>query len=151
MKKAHLAQIKEFQRYRNTALAGISRDPKKFGYQLAQLLIEQGYSLRPIHPEAEEILGLKCFKSVANLPSDTDSIIIVTPKEATEQYLSDALSSGIRQIWIQQFSETPESINIAEKSEANVVLGRCLFMYTSPKGVHQFHERIARLFRVKAR
>ncbi len=151
MKKAQLSQIKEFQRYRNTALAGISRDPKKFGYQLAQLLTEQGYSLRPIHPEADEILGLKCYKSVADLPADTDSMVIATPKEASAQYLKDSITAGIRQIWIQQFSETPDCIDVAEKSEANVVLGRCLFMYTNPHGVHKFHERIAKLFRVKAR
>ncbi len=150
MKKARLAQIKEFQRYRNTAIAGISRDAKKFGYQLAQMLIEQGYHLRPVHPEADEILGLKCYRSVNELPADTDSIIIVTPKEATNQCLNDAIAAGIRQIWIQQFSESPESIETASKTEANIVIGRCLFLYSNPKGVHRFHARIARLFGVKA-
>lgn len=151
MKKAPLARIKEFQRYRNTAFAGISRDPKKFGYQLAQLLAEHGYNLRPIHPEADEILGIRCFRSVAELPPDTDSMVIVTPKEISATYLKEALDAGIRQIWIQQFSESTEAVAMAEKSEANVILGRCLFMYTSPKGIHRFHERIARLFGVKAK
>ncbi|MBK9291075.1 MAG: CoA-binding protein [Bacteroidetes bacterium] len=151
MKKANLAQIKEFQRYRNTAIVGISRDPKKFGYQLAEMLLAQGYHLRPIHPDAEEILGLKCFRSVSELPPDTDSMIIVTPKEATATYLSEALAAGIRQIWIQQFSDSPESVGIAAQSEANVIFGRCLFMYSNPKGIHRFHARLAKLFGVKAR
>ncbi|HMM11561.1 MAG TPA: CoA-binding protein [Bacteroidales bacterium] len=150
MKKARLAQIEEFRRYRNTAIVGISRNPKKFGFQLAQLLIGQDYNLRPIHPEATEILGLKCIKSVSELPPDTDSIIIVTPKELTNQYLNDALDAGIRQVWIQQFSETPESLATAAQSEANVVIGRCLIMYSNPHGIHRMHARIAKLFGVSA-
>lgn len=150
MKKARFSQIREFQRYRNTAVAGISRNPDKFGYRLAKLLSEKGYSLRPIHPYAEKILDIPCFKSVSELPADTDSLVIVTHKEATAQYLKEALAAGIRQIWIQQFSETPECIEIASTSEANVLIGRCLFMYTNPKGIHRFHARIARLFGVSA-
>jgi predicted CoA-binding protein len=146
MKKARLAQIKEFQRYQKIGIVGISRDPKKFGYQLAQLLIEQGYDLRPIHPKAEEILGIKCFRSVAELPPDTDAMVIATHKGDTNSYLVAAIEAGIRQVWIQQFSESPESIATAATSEANVVMGRCLFMYHNPKGIHRFHAQIAKLF-----
>ena len=50
--------IKEFLNKRNIfAVVGASRNPKKYGYQVYKDLKEAGYTVYPVNPNADEILG----------------------------------------------------------------------------------------------
>ena len=53
-------------RPRSVAVVGASRTPGKVGYILTKNMIESGYGgeIYPINPNAEEILGYKCYPSV---------------------------------------------------------------------------------------
>lgn len=148
--KANREQINQFLATETIALAGVSRDPKKFGNQVFQHLLTHNYALLPIHPEAAEINGINCLKSISEVPETTKAIWIALQKPEVPKALKEALDKGIKNIWIQQFSESPEVIEMAKVSDANIVLGRCIFMYTQPEGFHKFHETITKIFRVYA-
>jgi hypothetical protein len=47
---------------------------------------------------------------------------------------------------VQQQSETEQTLISAKRNDVNIVLGRCLFMYSNPKGFHKFHQRLSRIF-----
>jgi predicted CoA-binding protein len=101
----------------------------------------------PIHPEAEMIHNTKCFKSVAELPSDIDSLLIMTPKSATDDIMKEAFKKGIRNIWVQQMSETQETLKIAEREKKEIITGKCIYMFTQPvSGLHKFHRSISKIF-----
>ena len=53
--------------HRNVAVVGLSRDPKKDGYGVADYLKSKGYKIIPINPFADEILGERCYKSLLDL------------------------------------------------------------------------------------
>jgi uncharacterized protein len=148
--KANLKQIQEFLSHKRLAFIGASRDPKKFGSQVFRQLSKLDYELLPIHRDANLIEGIACYRNISDLPPSVKGICLLTPKDQTDKLLRQALDAGIGQIWIQQFCEGPETFEIARESKANVVTGRCLFMYTNPEGFHKFHERMAKLFRVYA-
>lgn len=148
--KANIQQINQFLSVKTIALLGVSRDPKKFGHQVFQHLSSQGYKLQPIHAEVAELNGVSTLKSISEIPETTDAIWIALPKQAVVPALQEALEKGIKNIWIQQFSESQEAIEMAKNSQANIVLGRCIFMYTQPEGVHKFHEKITKIFRLYA-
>lgn len=148
--KANLKQIQEFLAHKHLAFVGASRNPKKFSTQVFNQLLKLDYTLIPVHPQAESIEGISCVHSIDELPDSIEAICLVTPKGQTDALLKQALDRGIKQIWIQQFSEGPETEELIRQSDANVVAGRCLFMYTRPEGFHKFHERMAKLFHVYA-
>lgn len=149
--KANQKQIKEFLSHRHIGLVGASRDTKKFGNQVLTQLGSQGYVVYPVHREADQINGIRCYRTVDELPAEVQSVCLVTPKTNTDAVVQQILSKGIRQLWIQQMSEGPESKRIASESDANIVMGRCIFMYTNPSGVHKFHWRLNKLFGTIAR
>lgn len=149
--KSGLAQIQSFLSNKTIAIVGASRNPKKFGYQVTEHLVKHGYHVVPIHREASEILGLPCVRSIGDLPASVSAICIVVPKHQTDDLLRSALDKGIREVWIQQMSDGPETAAIAAISDANIVRGRCIFMYSEPEGVHKFHERMNKLFLTYAR
>src|SRR4030042_5621368 len=68
---------------RSVAVIGVPRAARP-GQLFLQALLRPGYHGRiyPVTPNAQEILGLKCYPSVASLPETPDLAIIVAPTAA---------------------------------------------------------------------
>jgi acetyltransferase len=76
------------------AVIGASRHPDKVGYAVLANLINSGFKgpIVPVNLDANEILGLKCYKSLDEYKGPIDlSIIMVGAK-----YVKDALLSSIK-------------------------------------------------------
>src|ERR1035437_1757719 len=76
------------------AVIGASRNPGKVGYAVLANLINNGFKgpIVPVNLDADEILGLKCYKSLGEYKDPIDlSIIMVGGK-----YVKDALQSSIK-------------------------------------------------------
>lgn len=139
--------IQKFLEPRKFAIAGASRNLKKFGGSIFKELKDNGFELYPINPNADEIQGVKCYKSVEDLPSDVDHLFIVTPKYETEIVARAAIKKGIQMIWIQQNSETPEAVKTIEEAGIPLIYKKCIMMFASPvKSVHRFHRFLTKTF-----
>ena len=142
-----LQEINDFLAPKRMAIAGASRKPGKFGAVVFKELRQKGFELFPVHPVAEEIQGTACYKSVAELPDSVDLLYIVTPKSATFPVVQDAVNRGFRKIWIQQSSETAESLELALKHQIPVISGRCILMFADPvNSVHRVHRWFSKVF-----
>src|SRR5690606_3910602 len=101
----------------------------------------------PINPNAEEIQGIKCYKSVDELPADVEHLLILTSKEETNSVVQTAITKGIKMIWIQQKSETTEALKIIKEAEIQLIYNKCIMMFAAPvKGVHGFHRFLSKTF-----
>ena len=139
--------IEAFLEPRKMTIAGVSRDPKKFGNSAFRELKEKGYELYPIHPAASEINGTQCIASVDSLSPDIKNLLILTAKRNTFGIVKEAVDKGISNIWIQQMSETPEAVDYAKSKGVNLVTGQCILMWTDPvKGFHKFHKNVKKIF-----
>lgn len=142
-----LNEINDFLEPQKIAIAGVSRNPKKFGAVVFKELSGKGYQLFPINPNAEEINGAKCYSSVAELPGDVHHLLVVTPKKQTEAVVRQAIEKGIKRIWIQQGSDTPEAVEMARKAGIPLVYKKCILMFADPvSGVHGFHRFLSKMF-----
>lgn len=141
-----LNQINEFIESQPVAMVGVSRKPGKFGYNAFKELKEKGMKIIPVNPEAEEILGEKVFPGVMALPPEVKSIIVVTRKDQTAEVVREAREKGIKQVWIQQMSETAEAIDALRDSDINLVTGQCILMYYRPHSIHKFHRTLKKIF-----
>jgi predicted CoA-binding protein len=142
-----LASIKEFLEPKKLAIAGVSRNSKKFGRMVYEHLRTAGYEVYPVNPHAEDFDGHPSYRSISELPDRLDRVLILTPAEETARSVQESLDKGIRYIWIQQQSDTPEALELARNQEVNLIYKKCIFMYAEPvKGVHAFHRFLARLF-----
>jgi len=132
-----------FLNEKKLAIAGVSRNSRKFGNVVFRTLKEKGYSITPINPNGGTIDGSVCTDSIANLGSDIENLLIVTHKRDTKKVLEEAISKGIKNIWIQNGCETKEAIKIAQENNINLVSKACFMMYANPKGFHKFHQTIS--------
>ena len=145
--KTSKASIKTFLESRKLAIAGVSRDQKKFGYTVLTKLKEIGFDLYLIHPDTDTLFGEPCYRNISDLPGDIDGLLIMTPKTETLGVVEDAVKKGIPNLWIQQMSETPESIEYAVSNKINLVAGQCILMFAEPvEGFHKFHRNLKKWF-----
>jgi predicted CoA-binding protein len=128
------------------AVAGVSRDPKKFGHVMFKELRKKSMDVVPVNPNAETIDGAKCFKSVSELPSDIRGLILMTPKEETLSVAREAIAHGIKDLWIQQGAETKSTIAELEKEDINLIDRQCIMMFWKPNSIHSFHRFLKKIF-----
>ncbi len=123
------------------ALAGASRDPKKFGNAAYRELKAHGYRVLAINPNAQTIEGDPCYPSLKALPEKVGGLVLTTQPAVSEQLVHEAAELGIRNIWLQQGSESPAAIQFCEEQGMSVVQGECILMYQrhSPF-VHNLHK-----------
>ena len=144
---SNIDQIRTFLEPKKMAMAGVSRNRKKFGYSVFKELRAKGFEIFPINPRADEIDGVKCFASVGELPADVKHLHIITPKTQSEELVRQAHEKGIQDIWIQQSSETPEALEFAKNKNINLIHKRCIMMYADPvEGFHKVHRFLNKMF-----
>ncbi len=82
----------------SVAVVGASVKEASLGRQMLLELKRGGYegAIYPVNPGYEEILGLRCYPSVAELPEAPDLAILGVANARVEQALADAVAAGAR-------------------------------------------------------
>lgn len=87
-----------FLKPQSVAVIGATGKTGKGSFNIAQHLLEMGFKgqIYPVNPRIDSLLGLKVYQSVSELPLGIDLAIVMVPREAVAQVLSDAGDRGIR-------------------------------------------------------
>ncbi|SIT41162.1 CoA-binding domain protein [Paraburkholderia piptadeniae] len=80
------------------AVVGASRDETKRGFRSIQKLLEDGFpgAIYPINPKEPEILGLKCYASVEEIPQAFDLALVCTPAKALAKVIEQCGKKGAK-------------------------------------------------------
>ncbi len=134
--------VDQFLSLKHLVLAGVSRSGKKFGNMILKTLKAKGYEITVVHPEATQIDGAECYSSISDLPKRTWGLVTVVAPVHTEKLVRDAASAGIKNVWMQQGSESPDAVAFCRDNGINEVHGECILMFAQPTGFHKFHRWI---------
>lgn len=85
---------------RSVAVIGASRSPGKGGNIILRNLQKAGFkgAIHPINPTVKEILGLRSYARVCDVPTPVDLAMIVIPKTAVPEALQDCEAKGVSNI-----------------------------------------------------
>lgn len=121
--------IKEFLEKSNVfAVVGASRDPSKYGHKIYRDLRTAGYKVYPVNPNANEILGDKCYPSIESLPELPQVVDLVVPPKVTNQIVKVCKKLGIKKVWMQPGSESETALNFCKENSIEVVYGVCVMV-----------------------
>ena len=83
---------------KSVAVIGASTQPGKIGYTVVENLIKSGYKgkIYPINPGADEILGLKAYPSVLDVPGDIDAAAVTVPAKFVAQVTEECGRKGVK-------------------------------------------------------
>ena len=121
--------IEDFLKKSNVfAVVGASRDPRKYGHQIYRDLRTAGYTVYAVNPNADEILGDKCYPSVESLPEVPQVVDLVVPPKVTNQIVKTCKKLGIRKVWMQPGSESETALEFCKENSIEVVYGVCVMV-----------------------
>lgn len=121
----------------SVAVIGASTNVDKIGHKILKNIIKAGFrgKIYPINPRAEEILGLKSYPSVLNVPYDIDLGIIVVPapvvlsviKECVQKSVKGAviISSGFRDVGPEGAALERQILEIAKQGGLRIIGPNC--------------------------
>jgi len=123
---------------KSIAVIGASSTPGKVGYNVLKNIIESKYSgkLYPINPKANEILGIKAYKSVADVSEEIDIAIIVIPAKFVNEIAEECgkkgikglvvITAGFKEIGGEGITRELELIKVAKKYGMRIIGPNCL-------------------------
>ncbi|MGD8455206.1 MAG: acetate--CoA ligase family protein [Anaerolineales bacterium] len=148
------ASLREIFESRYVAVVGASKDPSKAGHQVVRTLLAVGYlgEVYPVNPNEKEILGLTCYKSIAEIEEPLDLIVICLPGKTVIRVMEEAeqrgdvkgvvvLSAGFAETAIPENVETQQQlVEIARRAGIRVFGPNCIgIMNPDLKLVTGFH------------
>ena len=121
--------IEEFLERKNVfAIVGASRDNRKYGHQVYKDLKDAGYTVYPVNPNADKILGDKCYPSLESLPETPQVVDLVVPPKATNQVVKVCKKLGIEKVWMQPGSESEKALNFCKENNIKTIHGVCVMV-----------------------
>jgi acetyltransferase len=83
---------------KSIAIVGASRDPHSIGFSVVKNLIDSKYGgkIFPVNPKADEILDLKCYHSVLEIPDEIDLAVITVPAAITPNVVEECGKKGVK-------------------------------------------------------
>ncbi|MGD2010950.1 MAG: acetate--CoA ligase family protein [Desulfobacterales bacterium] len=106
-------------RPKKVAVIGASSKELSIGNRVIKNLIDFGFKgeIYPINPKADEIRGIKAFKSITDCPDNIDVVHMVIPAKFVPQAVEDCGKKGVKNIIINSggFSETGAEGEAIEK------------------------------------
>jgi acetyltransferase len=139
-KKGILEELDPFFHARSMALIGASGKEGKIGKMFMDRFLETGFrTLYPVNPGADEILGVKAYPSVVDIPGPVDLAFVVTPPNAVLEAIKDCVAKGVKGIIINSagFGEGGEDgkelerkmTRIAQESGVRIIGPNCIGIY----------------------
>jgi predicted CoA-binding protein len=107
------------------AVVGLSPKPQRPSHQVACYLMEAGYTIIPVNPGQDSILGLPCYPDLRAIPTQVDMVDIFRRPEAVLPIVEDAIAIGAKFIWMQEGIVNEQAAAKAEAAGLLVVMDRC--------------------------
>lgn len=114
------------KRYKTVAVVGLSSDPARPSFQVAQYLQQHGYRIIPVNPACQEILGEKCYPSLQDIPFPVEVVDVFRRVEAVPAIVAEAIAIGARVVWLQLGLISEEAARQARSAGLEVVMDRCM-------------------------
>jgi acyl-CoA synthetase (NDP forming) len=134
---------------KSIAVVGASTDPFKWGNMLLSAIQKSGFKgeIYPVNPRAEEILGLKCYANVRDVPGEIDSALVVVPARFVPGVFEDMAAKGIKGAVIitSGFSETGEEGARAIQQIRETAAGKLRFIGPNCMGVTSSPSKLSAL------
>jgi predicted CoA-binding protein len=121
-------RLKILRGARTVAVVGASANPARpANFVLTYLLSSSAdYEVWPVTPRDPEILGLKTYASLAELPGPPDIVDVFRRTDQLPQVAREAVAAGAKTLWMQLGLHSDEAVEIAHAAGLNVVSNRCL-------------------------
>ena len=112
---------------RTWAVVGCSPDPRRDSHRIAHLLQSRGFRVIPVNPNVDEVLGERCYATLADIPESEDIEVVDIFRRADRAgvHVDEAIAIGARAVWMQLGVIDEAAAERALDAGLAVVMNRC--------------------------
>jgi predicted CoA-binding protein len=123
---AHPGAIRTLlQDARTIAIVGLSAKPDRPSNEVAHRLQRAGYTIIPVNPAYQEVMGLKCYPDLHAVPEKIDIVDLFRKPAEVMPVVDEAIAVGAGCVWFQLGVIAPEAARKAAEAGLKVVVDRC--------------------------
>jgi predicted CoA-binding protein len=113
---------------RTIAVVGISSNPERPSYRVAEYMQRQGYRIVPVNPRATVVLGERCYARLEDVPDKIDCVDVFRRPEFVPAIAESAIAIGARALWLQLDIVDDAALARARAAGLVAVQDRCLLI-----------------------
>jgi len=114
--------------YPTITVVGASRDESKAACYVPAHMQQHGWRIIPVNPYADELLGEKVFRTLADVPAVPEFVNVFRPGDRTPDVARQAVAAGATALWLQLHIVSAEAREIATRAGLQYVEDRCLII-----------------------
>jgi hypothetical protein len=113
-------------RIHTIAVVGLSPQPARPSYRVAQAMQRYGFRIVPVRPLVDSVLGEKAYATLADIPFKVDLVNVFRAAEHVPAIVEQCLALHLPSIWIQEGIVHDDAAQHAQTSGMTVVMDRCI-------------------------
>lgn len=114
-----------FRETKTIAVVGLSPNAMRDSHRVARYLKAQAYRIIPVNPNADEVLGERCYPTLAGVPEPVDLVDIFRRSEDVPPIVDEAIAKGARAVWMQLGIVNQDAAEKASRAGLDVVMDKC--------------------------
>lgn len=115
------------QSVKTIAVVGLSPQPARPSFRVAQGLQSRGYQIIPVRPLVDEVLGQRAYADLATLPQRPDLVEVFRASEFVAEIVESCIALGIKNLWLQDGVIDEAAALRAQAAGITVVMNRCMW------------------------
>jgi predicted CoA-binding protein len=121
-------KIKEIlEKNKVVAIVGLSDKSERYSNKVGKFLKARGYTIIPVNPKYDTVLGEKSYPSLKDIPEDVDVVDIFRKPEAVDEIVDEAIKKGVKVVWMQEGVINYKAAQKAKDAQLTVVMDRCMY------------------------
>jgi predicted CoA-binding protein len=112
--------------YDTIAVVGASAAHFKAAHTVPAYMQRHGWRIIPVNPHADQILGERVYRTLADVPEQVGFVDVFRPSWRTPDVARQAVAVGATALWLQLGIASAEARAIAEEAGLLYVEDRCL-------------------------
>jgi predicted CoA-binding protein len=118
--------LRMLEDYDTVTVVGLSADPVKSAHSVPAAMQAYGWRVIPVNPHADELLGEKVYRRLANIPEPVGVVNVFRPSAEAADVVRQAAEIGATAVWLQLGIVSAEARRIAEEHGMLYVEDRCM-------------------------
>lgn len=112
---------------KSISIVGASPNPTRSSYFVGTYLLQSSdYRVYFVNPMADEILGQKAYKSLADLPEVPDIVDVFRKGSDIPSVIDEAIAIGAKTVWVQLGIWNQDAAIYGESKGLTIVMDRCI-------------------------
>ena len=113
------------------AILGASPKPDRYAYRAFEMLRQHGHRPIPINPAFDDILGEKCYPTIAEAPKPIDTVTMYLGADRSNPLIEEIIAAKPQRIIMNPGAENPALAEKAGAAGIEIIEGCTLVMLST--------------------